>query len=53
MTLRSLPLLLLASLLPIPRLQALEFTAQGATVINHPKDRGRRLFAEELWKCFQ
>ncbi len=21
--------------------------------INHPDDRGHRLFAEELWKCFQ
>jgi len=21
--------------------------------INHPDDRGHRLFAEELWKCFE
>jgi hypothetical protein len=21
--------------------------------INHPDDRGHRLFAEELWKCFR
>lgn len=36
MTLRFLPLLLLAGFLPVLRLQALEITAQGATVIVSP-----------------
>lgn len=33
--------------------EGLPYTTLLHNTINHPDDRGHRLFAEELWKCFE
>lgn len=33
--------------------EGVPYTTLLLNTINHPEDRGHRLFAEELWKCFE